>query len=231
MARTQDFGQPGTRRAGIVTDQHGRKWSCSIDKKSGYPVSMIQPMGWHAPWLPPQGPDTFKFDPNEPSRFTINYEGLLQERMEAVAEYDKDREMKAASRGWDPDDVEKQDALDKLCGRRGTLQRPEVVVACMQGDKWVLGLTSVVNEKVAKFIPKKVNRREAMLSKFPDFTVDEELEAHMDWEEQHDPLSPQDGREPKPRGTYTEFVKDHRRQGRDMAEIGVLWKEHKKSAA
>lgn len=195
MAREQDLGQTGTQRAGTVTDQHGRKWSCSIDKKSGFPRGIIQPKGWRAPWLPPQGPDTFKFDPNEPSRFTINYEGLLQERLEGAAEYDRDRETKAVTRGWDPDDPEKQEALDKLCGPRRTLQRPEVVVACMQGDRWVLGLTDVVNPKVAKFIPPKVNRREAMLSKFPDFTVpDPDLEARMDIEEAVDPDATPRGR-------------------------------------
>lgn len=184
-----DQGQPGTRRNWIGYDQHNRKWHGSAEKNSGYPAGVIQPMGWSAPWLPPQGTDTFKFSKDDPSRFTINYEFLLDERLKAVKELDDDRQQKAVDRGWDPDDPEKQEPLDRLCGKRDAINRPEVIVACMQGDKWILGLTERVNEKVAKYLPKKVDRKAALLSKFPDFTVqdEDELEERLDIEEQFDP--------------------------------------------
>ena len=225
-----DQGQPSTRRPGFVTDQHGRKWSASIDKKSGFPVGKIQPHGWRAPWLPPQGTRSFIFTTDNPAVFRINYEWLLEERMQAAKDLDDDRTRKALVRGWDPTDPEKQDALDAIAGRRDGLQHPEVIVACMQGDPWTLGLTDVVNPKVAKFIPQKVDRRQALLSKFPDFTADPQLEEHMDLEEAHDPESPQDGRVAKPKHSYQDFVKAKRREGLDMAAIGAAWKAQKKTA-
>jgi hypothetical protein len=196
-----DQGQPSFRRRGFVTDQHGRVWVGSIDKKSGFPVGMMEPLakrtadgqpeprGWSAPWYPPQSPETFRYNPDDPSKLTINYEWLLAQRMADAKEYDDDRRKKALVRGWDPTDPEKQEALDSICGARDGLQHPEIVVACMQGDKWILGLTDVVNPKVARFIPKKVDRKTAMLSKFPDFTVQDEaeLEERLDLEEQFDP--------------------------------------------
>ena len=209
-----DQGQPSFRRRGFVTDQHGRVWVGSIDKKSGFPIGLMQPLakrtadgqpeprGWSAPWLPPQGTNTFKYNPDDPSKLTINYEWLLTERLADAKEYDDDRRKKALVRGWDPMDPEKQEALDSICGPRESLQHPEIVVACMQGDKWILGLTDVENPKVSKFIPKKVNRREALLSKFPDFTADEptsladDLEARMDLQEKFDPQATPTGRVP-----------------------------------
>lgn len=189
MARAeQDQGQPGTRRNWIGYDQHGRKWQGSAEKSTGYPVGLIQPMGWRAPWKPPQGPNYFVFSREEPSRFRINYEGMLEERLKDQKEHEDERQRAAVVRGWAPDDPEKQDALDKIVGRRDAMQRPEIIVACIQGDKWILGLTDKVNEKVAKFLPKKVDRKTALLSKFPDFTVqdEEELEERLDLEEQFD---------------------------------------------
>lgn len=203
MARRNegDQGQPSTRRPGYLTDQHGRKWFASIDKKSGFPVGKMQPLskldadgrpnpaGWSAPWIPPQGASTYLFSTDDPSRFRINYEALLEQRMTDAREYDDGRQRAALVRGWDPTDPEKQEALDALVGRRDGLQHPEVIVGCMQGDPWILGLTDKVNPKLDRFIPKKVDRKTALLSKFPDFTVQDEAEVEdaLDLDDEHDP--------------------------------------------
>lgn len=197
-AKEADQGQAGTRRNGTVYDQHDRPWHAAIDKKTGYPVGVIQPKGWRAPWLPPQGPDMFKFDKDEPSRFVLNYEWLLEQRLQDGKQYDADRQKAALVRGWNPLDPEKQEALDQLVGPRDKLQPPEVIVACMQGDRWILGLTDKVNPKLGRFIPKKVDRKTALLSKFEDFTVpdEEEAEKYMDLQEAHDPDATPRGRVP-----------------------------------
>lgn len=191
MARRNevDQGQPGTRRPGTVYDQHGRPWGASIDKKSGFPVGVIQPKGWRAPWIPPQSGRTFRFDKDDPTRFVINYEWLLEQRLQDLKQYDDERQKAALVRGWNPTDPEKQEALDALVGSRDKYQSAEVIVACIQGDKWILGQTDKVNPKLERFIPKKVDRKAALLSKFPDFTVPDEetAERYMDVEEEHDP--------------------------------------------
>lgn len=197
MSRQEEQGQPATRRPGTVYDQHDRPWACSIDKKSGFPVGVIAPKGWTAPWIPPQSTEVFKFDPENPTRFRINYDFLLEERMVALKEWETLRADKALARSWNPQDEEHQEALDQMVGPRSKLNAPEIVVACMQGDKWILGQTTTVNEKVAKYLPKKVDRRSALLSKFPDFTAQDEddLEKRLDIEDEADPLPP--ARKPK----------------------------------
>lgn len=184
----QDQGQPSTRRPWVGFDQHGRKWGGSAEKNSGYPCGVIHPAGWSAPWLAPQGTSTYIFSKDNPSSFRINYEGLLEERLKDQAEHQKDRQRAAMVRGWDPMDPEKQEALDNLTQANTLVNRPEVIVACMQGDKWILGLTDKVNEKVQAFLPKKVDRKTALLKGFPDFTVQDEaeMEERLDLEEQFD---------------------------------------------
>lgn len=178
------------KRWGTVYDQHDRPWGGYIDNKSGYPVGVLQPKGWSAPWLPPHGTNTFIFDKDTPNRFRINYESLLQERLEAVKEWETLRSDKAVARGWNPEDPEKQEQLDKMVGGRAGIQPPEIIAACMQGDAWILGLSDVVNPKVQKYLPKKLDRRETLLKGMPDFTVVDEAEHErlLDIEDEVDPL-------------------------------------------
>lgn len=210
-----DQGQPSLRRPAIVYDQHaipghplfaqGRPWGCTVEKNTGYPVGAIKPRGWRAPWLPPQGPEIFVFDKDNPTRFTINYEHLLAERAKDAEDAEKARIDAAVARGWNPSDPEKQEALDQLTGRRGDMQRPEVIVACMKGDLWILGASDRVNPKVEKFLPKKTTRISKLLDRY-DFSIDEtepepasladDLEARMDLQEQHDPDDTPRGRVP-----------------------------------
>jgi hypothetical protein len=188
------MGQEATRRPGTFTDQHGRKWSGMVDKRSGFPVSLIHPKGWQAPWMPPKGPEVFVFDRNDPTRFRINYEWLLQQRANSAAEYDAERNKAAVTRGWTPDDPEKQEALDMIVGRRESLQRPEIIKACMDGNPYALGLTKAVDPRVTPFLEQKKDRIAAIKSKLPDFSVQadsdslaDDLEARMDLEEAVDP--------------------------------------------
>lgn len=189
MARSADEVSHN-KRWGTVFDQHDRPWVGYIDNKSGYPVGVLQPKGWRAPWLPPQGTNTFIFDKDQPSRFRINYEGIFEERMAALKEWETLRTDKAVARGWNPDDPEKQEMLDKMVGHRSGVQAPEVIAACMQNEPWVLGLSDVVNKKVEQYLEKKLDRRATLLKGMPDFTaVDEDvMEDLLDIEDQVDPL-------------------------------------------
>ena len=192
---TATNGQEAFTRPGICTDQHDRKWSCLIDKRSGYPVGFLKPHGWSAPFRPPQGTNYFVFSKDEPNRFRINYEAMLEERLQAEKEHNDDREGKAVVRGWDPNDPEKQDALDRIAQKRKTKAVPkEVIIACMQGDPWTLGKTDRVNEKVNKFLPKKQSRSEALMAKFADLDLSadepeslaDDVDALVELEEAHD---------------------------------------------
>lgn len=203
MSRNTDQGQPSTRRPGKVTDQHGRVWATYVDNRSGFPLGTFQPIGWSAPWEPPQGPEIFVCDKNNPTIVTINYQHLLDEREAARREVEESRKAAAAARGWDHLDPEKQDLLDKVSQPRDKTNAPEIIVACMQGNPWILGLTDVRDERVAKYLPSKKKGVESRLAQYEDFSVPatgesikDDLETLMDLQEAHDADATPRGRVP-----------------------------------
>ncbi len=173
MANGLDNDQTATRRPGTLYDQHvspdfpkGRPWHASIDKKSGFPVGVIQPKGWHAPWEPPQS--AFVFSEDDPTRFRIDYETLITSRRLTHSEYDAQMRQAALVRGWDPTDPEKRSSLEALVGPSPL--PVEVLVAAMQGNKRVLGLTDKPDPRVDAFLPKRDSRTERLFAGMPDFS-------------------------------------------------------------
>lgn len=201
-AKSNDMGQPSTRRPGRWTDQHGRKWHASVDIRSGGAVGPIQPLGWRAPWMPDQ--TFFRFSDEEHTQMTIDYQQMLDERLAAHESWSTEFRSAALKRGWSPDDEEKRNSLIELVG---PMPHPvEPILAAMQGNKWILGLTQVVDKRLEPFIPKKVTRTEKALADV-DYSFDPEsdslkdnLEELMDIEESVDPDATPRGRVPvKPR--------------------------------
>lgn len=173
-----DNDQTSSRRPGVLYDQHvserfpkGRPWSASIDKKSGYPVGLIQPKGWRAPWMPDTS--TFKYSDEEPNRFTIPYEEILNSRLQSHVEYNTMKEQAAVARGWDPSLPEKQAVLESLIGKPPLAVEP--IAAAMQGNKYMLGLTDKVDPRLEVFV-RKETRTEKLLKGLPDFRDIEEAE-------------------------------------------------------
>ena len=207
LANGLDNDQASTRRPGTIYDQHvsaqfpkGRPWDASIDKKSGYPTGSISPKGWKAPWLPPI--TSFKFSEEEVNRFVIDYDALLNERIEAHADYQTQKEQSAVSRGWDPNSEEKQAVLESLIGKPPLPIEP--IVAAMQGNSWMLGLTDKVDPRLEPFV-RKLTRKQKMMAGLPDFSDEpigvsgiledqepdfrDELDRLLDLEEDADPAS------------------------------------------
>lgn len=200
-----DNDQGSMRRNATLFDQHvspeypkGRPWHASIDKKSGAPVGLVTPKGWTAPWLP--GQSYFTFNEEEPNRFLIDYDKLLKERLDAQAEYQANLETEAIKRGWNPADPEKAAALSLIVGKPPLPAEP--VAAAMQGNRWILGLTTKVDPRLASYVTKS-DRRSKLLANLPDFSdteeeygasgilddqePDDELEKLLDLEEEIDP--------------------------------------------
>lgn len=205
LASGLDNDQASTRRPGTVYDDHisprfpkGRPWSASIDKKSGLPTGNLSPKGWSAPWYPPV--TLFRFSDEDPTRFIIAYDELLNERVEAHAEYQTQKEQSAVSRGWDPNSEEKQAVLESLIGKPPLPVEP--IVAAMQGNSWMLGLTDKVDPRLEPFV-RKQSRKEKMLAGLPNFSdepigvsgiledqevsAEDELDRLLDFEEETDP--------------------------------------------
>jgi hypothetical protein len=188
----QGHDQPSTRRPGRYTEtNHGRRWYATggIDKRSGGAVGPIKPLGWQAPWLP--DPTFFRFNPDEPNMLTIDYQGMLDSRLAAHAAWNAEFRSMALKRGWDPSDPEKLNSLVELVGPKPLPVEP--IIAAMQGNPWILGLSQKVDPRVERFLPKKQSRVATALDSFdfrpveePDAETDEHFDDRMDLEEQHD---------------------------------------------
>jgi len=177
------WSQANTRRPAYLTDQHGRTWFADIELRSGYPVGPIRNR-FDAPWLPDQS--WLEIDPNEPTKIRINYDKGLSERQDAHSEYHQRAVEEAASRQWPVPELGTpyRRELQLIIGKP---PRPiEPVVAAMQGNRWILGLTKVVDERLTPFIETPHRQREEMLRKLPDFR-DEPIDAYGAIEEQYDP--------------------------------------------
>lgn len=184
----QDLGQPSTRRsARFIDTNHGRRWSAIIDKRSGGTIGKMQPLGWRAPWMPDQS--FFRFSEDDPTRFTIDYQAMLDSRLAAHEQWNAEFRSTALKRGWSPDDPEKMNSLIELIGPKPLPVEP--IVAAMQGNSWILGLSQKVDERVERFLPKKVNRVEKAVQSM-DFRdesepVTGEIDRYAEYEEVEDP--------------------------------------------
>jgi hypothetical protein len=181
--------QSHSRRYTKMRDQHGRLWGCEIDIRTGTPVGHgPRPVGWKAPWLPSQ--EWFRYNPrgDNPNLFRIDYDSMVADRVAAHDAYDAAFTQYAVAHGWDPNDSSKRGVIESVVGKRPL--PIEVIKAAMQGNKYVLGLTDVVDTRVVPFLRKKENKQERKLAAMPDFTdqdTDEELEARMDLQDQFQP--------------------------------------------
>lgn len=182
---TSGYDQPSTRMPGTLKDQHGRLWSATIDKKSGYPVGVIQPKGWRAPWLPNQG--FFKFEnPDDNRSFRIAYDQILDQRLKAHEDWASQFRQAALVRGWNPDDQTKQSNITELVGTKPLPIEP--VVACMQGNKWMLGLTDKVDPRLEPFVVKRTDRVSRVVAEMDFSDADDAFEDTLaDLEDEIDP--------------------------------------------
>lgn len=193
---SHDYAGPEDRihkvRAARFYDQHDRKFSATVDKKNGSPIGNgPQPSGWRPPWMPTQ--EWFRyFEQDDPTRFRIDYDAMLQDRIAAHEQYDREWNDFAVAQGWDPKDEDKAGRIIAKVGKRP--QPIELVVAAMQGNKYILGLTAKVDERIVPFLRQRpvyqraAKKQEVLASMdFTDHDDDEDLEERMDLQEQFDP--------------------------------------------
>ena len=184
-----NWSQADLRRPAIYQDQHGRKWSATVEKRSGYPVGMLQcmqrtPSGQMPPWLPDQR--YFVFSSENQTHLTIDYPALLRERTQAQADYLKECASVATARDWPvPAKGEKVD--HRILAIVGKAPYPvEPVAAAMQGNRWILGLTDTVDPRLEPFVAVPTET-EQLLADLPDFS---------DLEDEPEPVAERPARRP-----------------------------------
>ena len=135
-------------RPGTCYDQHHRPYAANFCKRSGFPVGLISPKGWRAPWMPDQ--TFFVFREDEPTRFEINYRALLEQRLADHEQWASEFRQSALLRGWNPDDPEKQANIMEIIGQKPLPIEP--IVAAMQGNAWILGQSATVDPRLEPFL-------------------------------------------------------------------------------
>lgn len=170
--------QANTRRNATLKDDHGRKWYCVVEHRSGDPVGPISPL-FSAPWVPDQA--YLKPDPAQRDRLIIDYATAIRERLEADANYQRQWNRAATARTWDPKDPARAAALLELVGEPPAPWQP--YKAAMDGNQWILGFTSRVDERVARFLP-EITAPAATIDALPSFA---DLDSFADEEEDADP--------------------------------------------
>lgn len=142
-------GQPAARRYQRFRDNHGRRWGAVIENKTGDPVGNIEPVGtkadglWRAPWMPAQKYLKLARDEDgaiEVGRLEIDYKTMLKDAKQQKKDADEWTEFVAQAIYGE----KSGEAIDNPPAQlrrymRGRPQSPEIIVAAMNGDRWLLG--------------------------------------------------------------------------------------------
>jgi hypothetical protein len=161
------FSQAKQRRNQRLTDNHGRKYFATIEIRSGDPVGPVQPM-FQAPLAVPPMYMRKHPDPDRPNEVVIDYRRWITDIEGAHTDWEKrGRELSRKTFGsaYDPTQPAfKQEILD-LLGERP--QPVEPVYAAMQGNRWVLGFTRIVDARLERFFtPAQLNPQAIDFSKY-----------------------------------------------------------------
>lgn len=169
---TDGWSQANQRRYQEMTDDHGRKWGANIEIKTGDPTGLISPM-FSAPLIPPQ--HYLRTVPKKPWAIKIDYEAWLTDTRDAHRAYMQRALQESAARQWPvPEPGEYSAALTSIIG---TPPHPlEPIIAAMQGNAYVLGLTNKVDARLVHFFESPVDRM-LDFSDVPDYSdVEEEAD-------------------------------------------------------
>ena len=207
--------QQDQRRLQAFRDQHERKWTAYIEKESGDACTPYDPC-FAAPWYPEQHYIEAARDEAGTivvGRVTINYQRMKLEREEAWKAWTATgRRIGFQKYGslFNPDEPFRPEILD-IIGK--SPKPPELAVAALQGNRWLLGLKGPSGE-----IPKRPVALEPFFRK-PVEVVPQYLD---EYEEPASEVVSVPGSDAE---TWPAFLAEQRRVGKTAAEAGVLWRQ------
>jgi hypothetical protein len=147
--RAGAFSQATYRRPITLHDQHGREWTATVGTKTGMPTGIIQP-SFSAPWYPDH--QYMKVNPENTSELFIDYESLLLRRRSRLADFHT-LALDIARKKGIPLPAKVGEYTDELLGLLPGMPKPvQPVVAAMQGNEYILGLTNVVDERLRRYV-------------------------------------------------------------------------------
>lgn len=149
-------------------DEHGRPWHWTIENKTGDPTGLIQPL-FTAPYIPEQ--HYLRIDPDNPNRILIDYDRAIADIRLTRKEWDKagrQRSQKLYGQKYNPKEDFTEEVLDII---GPPPQAWEPVLAAKQGNPWMLGKTTRVDIRLAKFFePEDLDKDEEGNRREPDYS-------------------------------------------------------------
>lgn len=180
------FSQRDQRSEQMFTDQHGREYHASIEKKTMHPTGPIQPQ-FRAPLMPPMKYIELSKDRRRPYDLRINYDQWIADLRTGHTEWKRAGEqlaMKVHGDAYDPDRPFTRQVLEVIGPKP---QHVEPVIAAKQGNAYVLGLTDRVDIRLAAMLEE--DKPVLHIADEPDFSEvvesldDDDLDALDDAEE------------------------------------------------
>jgi hypothetical protein len=142
------WSQRNQRTETDFTDQHGRMYHATIETKTGDPCGLIEPL-YTAPLMVPQ--QYLKRVPRQPYTLNIDYTAWKADVRGGWADWQKagrDHARKLHGDAYDP----RRPFTEEILSIIGPPpQAIDPIIAAEQGNKWVLGLTTRVDLRLAKF--------------------------------------------------------------------------------
>lgn len=169
------------RHPGKWYDQHDRLWDGLVEKRSGHPTGNLSlrhktPLGNRPPWEPDQG--YLVLDKDDPTAINIDYERMLTDRLAAREEWNKHGVDVASARSWEiPESKDEYgyypfaERIVAVIGKRPASWVP--VKAAMDGNRWILGFTDSVDERIEPFVT-RVTTRQNLTEALPSFASGDE---------------------------------------------------------
>jgi hypothetical protein len=162
----EGWSQRNQRQDQMFTDDHGREWFGSVEIKTGHVCGLLEPQ-FTAPLVPP--PKYIERVPKRPYDLHINYNRWIRDERSERRDWEREgRQMmrKMRGKGYDPREEFGEDVLDILGPPPNAI---EPIIAAKQGNRWILGLTKKVDERLVEFFEPEQLEPELREEREPDF--------------------------------------------------------------
>lgn len=240
-----EFTNPGESKQRVARgwsddfmDQHGRRFAATYELSNQRPIGELQPVGFHAPWLPPMR--FIRWDRPGGFHFQWTYEDLANELVgDATVYYASVMEFMLEHMKGEPipEMGEPVPAMVLRSPLGSPPLSPAIVLACQAGDPWALGTPGAEINTVLKASLEQSTTstgRQALLvvrekmAKLAGANAVPTLAPDVD-KSQHPARSIKDDAPiVMSEVTYQEFVASCRGRGKmNMPEIVQAWKDHK----
>lgn len=238
---------------------NGRPWWGYVERPAEgtampMPTGPLVPMGWTAPWYPPEKYIVGSIGRIRPdgsmavvgiggvfeARFRIDYVAMMGEYTQALRDYYDKAVRTAAEIGLSGPDYGAPISYQLRVRIGDPPKSPKVPEAALAGNKWLLGqLPPVFNQRTQQWEVEEDEQLARLLSSGdPTVATAEQAERRVDRVAEMEKqiaelralLTPR-AEQPDTTTAYQRFVKDQHAAGiKDLKIIGAAWREHKAAA-